>query len=1102
MSRGAALGAFSVLLTLAVGAHTPAVADDAPNDQLIDGLALRSIGPSVSGGRIADIAVHPTRRSTWYVAAGSGGVWKTVNAGITWSPLFDDQATYSIGEITLDPQRPDTVWVGTGENVSGRHVAWGNGVYRSLDGGHSWQAMGLARSEHIGRILVHPQDSKIILVAAEGPLWADGGERGVYRSTDGGESWTRVLHVDERTGATDLEFHPTDPSIVYAATYDRRRTVWSLLAGGTGSGLWKSTDGGVTWRRLSAGLPPADAAVGKIGIAVTPAAPDRVYATIEADADHLGLYASEDAGERWQRRAEYISGGTGPHYYQELEASPRNADHLYQMDVFMHVSRDGGRTFTELGTGREKHSDNHALWIDPDDPTHLIAGTDGGLYESFDDGRKWRHFPNLPISQFYKVALSNRTPYYDVLAGAQDLGTLHGPSRTLHTEGVRNQDWYVSYGADGYGVAFDPLDPDVFYQMSQNGNLVRHHRPSEEDVYIRPQPAPGDPPERWNWDSPLLVSEHAPQRLYFASQRLWRSDDRGDSWTPISGDLTTNANRFELPVGGRVRSADALWDLRAMSRYATLTAISESPRDGARLWTGSDDGLVHTSDDGGERWRQVTPPPLPAQAFINDVEASQHAVDGAFIAADNHKTGDYKPYLFATDDGGRSWRDISGNLADGVIVWAIQQDHIEPNLLFLGAENGLYVTLDGGKHWRRFSAGVPTISFRDVKLQRRDDDVVGATFGRGLYVLDDYGPLRAAAADLRQGGDGIPGDDAGALFAVRDAWWFLPAQPGQAIGLPTQGSSAWRTPNPPHGAVFNVFLSDVPLSAKKARREQEQSQAKDGADVAFPGFETLRDEALAGQTRYALEVSAEDGTPVRRLSVAAKEGLQRVAWNMRTAPGEAIDLSPPGFSPPWFTDPEGALMGPGTYRVQLIEVSDQGVRTLGSAESFTLHAVDNLPPDADPATTVAFRVELLDLSRRLDAVNGVLKEIDARLPYLRTALERTPSADASLYQAIDDVRRSVAAIQETLRGNPARAKLNEPDRPGVISRLYAAGGALATRMAPTATQRENMALARSGLEDVEARVERVRAEQLAAVESALAEAGAPWTPGQRIGARD
>ncbi len=1098
-------GAWAVLATLGLAATVATAQDDvapAPSDRLVDGMALRSIGPSVSGGRIADIAVHPTRRSTWYVAAGSGGVWKTVNAGITWTPLFDRQVSYSIGEITLDPQRPDTVWVGTGENVSGRHVAWGDGVYRSLDGGHGWTRMGLERSEHIGRILVHPTDSQVILVAAEGPLWSDGGERGVYRSNDGGETWTRVLHVDEHTGATDLEFHPTDPSVVYAATYERRRTVWSLLAGGAGSALWKSTDGGVSWRRLSAGLPAEGTTIGKIGIAVTAAAPDRVYATIEADGEHRGLYASLDRGERWQRRADYISGGTGPHYYQELEASPTDPDRLYQMDVFLHVSRDGGRSFTELGTGREKHSDNHALWIDPDDPDHLIAGTDGGLYESFDEGTKWRHFPNLPVSQFYKVALSNRSPYYDVLGGAQDLGTLHGPSRTLHGEGVRNQDWYVSYGADGYGVAFDPEDPDVFYQMSQNGNLVRHHRPSEENLYIRPQPAPGDAPERWNWDSPLLISPHQPQRLYFGSQRLWRSDDRGDSWTPISADLTTNANRFELPVGGRVRSADALWDLRAMSRYATLTAISESPMQADRLWTGSDDGLVHTSGDGGESWRQVTPPPLPAQAFINDVEASRHQADGAFVAADNHKTGDYRAYLYATTDGGRSWRDISGDLPDGVIVWAIQQDHVEPGLLFLGAENGLYVTLDSGKHWKRFSNGVPTISFRDLKLHRRDDDVVGATFGRGLYVLDDYSPLRAAAADLREGGDGIPGDDAGALFAVRDAWWYLPSQPGQAVGLPTQGSSAWRTPNPPHGAVFTVFLDEVPKAPKDARREREKALAENGADVPFPGFDALRDEQLVGKARFEVAISDGQGTPLRRIPVPAKAGTHRVVWDMRTPPPEAIDLSEPGFSPPWFTDPEGALVAHGTYTAQLVQIGPDGVANLGAPQSFRLLPVDNLPADADPAATVAFRMELIDLSRRFDAVNGALEEIGARLPYLRAALGQAPAADAALHLDLDRLASSLAAIRETLRGNPARAKLNEADRPGVASRLYAAGGALATRMAPTATQRTNLALGRSGLEAVEARITRLRTEQLAAVEQALARAGAPWTPGQGVGAKD
>ena len=439
-------------------AAPPALHAQAPDRGRIEaaaaGLELRAIGPALMGGRIADVEIHPSRRSTWYVAAGSGGVWKTTNAGTSWTPIFDDQPSYSIGEITLDPSNPDVVWVGTGENVSGRHVGWGDGVYRSRDGGRTWERMGREASEHIGRILVDPRDGDVILVAAEGPLWSPGGERGVYRSTDGGETWARVLEVDENTGATDLEYHPTDPDVVYAATYQRRRHVWSFLAGGPGSGIWKSTDGGETWREVTVGLPSGD--VGKIGLDVTPAEPDRVYATIEAGEEERGFYRSQDRGESWERRNDYISGGTGPHYYQEIEASPTDPDLVFQMDVFLHVTRDGGETFSVLGTGREKHSDNHALWIDPDDDAHLIVGTDAGLYETFDQGTTWRHFPNLPVSQFYKVALGHGEPFYDVLGGAQDLGTLLGPSRTTNVEGVRNRDWYVPMGADGYHVAIDP----------------------------------------------------------------------------------------------------------------------------------------------------------------------------------------------------------------------------------------------------------------------------------------------------------------------------------------------------------------------------------------------------------------------------------------------------------------------------------------------------------------------------------------------------------------------------------------------------------------------------------------------------------------------
>ena len=684
--------------------------DVASMQKAANGLKLRNIGPAVMGGRIADIAVNPHNKSNWFIAVGSGGVWKTDNSGITWKPVFDNESSYSIGTITIDPNTPSTVWVGTGENVSGRHVGWGDGVYKSTNAGATWQNMGLEKSEHIGRILVDPRNSDVVFVAAEGPLWSSGGERGLYKSTDGGKTWSAPLLIDENTGVTDMEFDPSNPDVIYAAAYQRRRKTWSLLSGGPKSGIYKSTDNGDTWKQITTGLPGADK--GKIGLAVTPANPDLVYATIESDNRNKGFYKSTDKGESWTKQNSYTSGGTGPHYYQEIEVSPQNPDLIYQMDVFIQVTRDGGKSFNVLGNGREKHSDNHALWIDPDNGNHLIAGTDGGLYETYDEGTTWRQFPNLPIAQFYKIALDNAEPFYNVVAGAQDLGTLLGPTRTTNTEGVRNQDWYVPLGADGYDAAFDPEDPNTVYMEIQGGELNRLDRKTQEVIKIKPSPAPGDAPERFNWDAPIVVSPHDNKTLFFGSQRVWKSEDRGDSWTAISKDLTTNTNRYTLEMMDRVQSVDALYDNGAMSKYATLTGISESPVTEGLLYTGSDDGLIHVSEDGGQNWKKAgNLPKVPERSFINDVEASQHDANTVFAIADGHKLGDYNTYLFMSKNKGKSWQSIAGDLPAETIVWSIKQDHEDENLLFLGAEYGIYFSPNMGVNWIKLGNGGANDSF-------------------------------------------------------------------------------------------------------------------------------------------------------------------------------------------------------------------------------------------------------------------------------------------------------------------------------------------------------------------------------------------------------
>ncbi|MEO0338032.1 MAG: glycosyl hydrolase [Bacteroidota bacterium] len=1075
------LGAFLFFCCVALSGQSDIKTDIA---KAVNGFSMRSIGPALMGGRISDIAVSPTHPSTWYVSAGSGNLWKTTNAGITWKPVFDNQASYSIGTVTIDPNYPETVWVGTGENVSGRHVGWGDGIYKSQDGGKTWKNMGLAKSEHLGKILVDPRNSDVVLVAAEGPLWTAGGDRGLYRSEDGGETWALALEIDKNTGVTDIEFDPSNPDVVYAAAYQRRRKIWALLGGGPKSGIYKSVDNGKTWRAVKTGLPKGD--IGKIGLAVTPANPNLVYATIEATQSEKGFYRSTDKGESWEKRNSYTSGGTGPHYYQEIEASPTDPDLIYQMDVFLHVTRDGGKTFDYLGTGREKHSDNHALWIDPNHGHHLIAGTDAGLYESFDDGAHWRHFPNLPISQFYKLGLDNAEPFYNIIGGAQDLGTLIGPSRTMNVEGVRNQDWYVPLGADGYDSAFDPENPNIAYMEIQQGLLHRYDKRSHEVLNIQPQAAPNDPPERWNWDSPILISPHNNKRLYFGSQRLWKSENQGDSWTPISEDLTTNTNRYELEMMGKLWSTDALYDNGAMSKYATLTSIAESPKVEGLLYTGSDDGLVNISEDGGQNWRKSGVfGDVPERSFINDIEASSHNADEAFVVVDAHKEGDYSPYIFMSENRGRSWKSISGDLHEGTIVWVIKQDHINENLLFIGTEYGVYFSYNKGRNWIKLGAGAPTIPFRDIELHPRDNDLVGATFGRGFYVLDDYSALRDIASAVEQG--------ANTLFAVRDAWWYIPSEPMQAKGMPTLGSTSYRADNPSFGAHFTYYIKDLPQTAKSKRQKEEKEQGS----APFPGYEALRAEAIEGSPQVLLLVKDAAGQPIRWIKGSSKTGINRVNWDLRLAAPDPINLSRPSFVPPWAGNSKGPLAAPGTYTVEMFVEHNGQIEKQGTAQSFAVKPVLNTVEGTDFGAVASFQQQTSDLSRSISSAGRQIGEANERLRYIKAALPQTPQVTEEHFAQWTKLKQELAQLSMQLYGDPARQRLNESTSPAISGRvgniIY---GHWDTRQMPTQTHRENLRLAKEGFgqfsKDLQATLQ-----ALDTFEEALEKAGAPFTRGRR-----
>ncbi|MDX1501921.1 MAG: glycosyl hydrolase, partial [Thermoanaerobaculia bacterium] len=974
------------LLTLALLATAPAAArkhksDEAAADEakplfdsgLLAGMKLRGIGPAIASGRVSDIAVHPEDEATWYVAVASGGVWKTVNAGTTWTPIFDGESSYSIGCVTLDPNDPDTVWVGTGENNSQRSVSWGDGVYKSLDGGKSWKNMGLPESEHIGRIVVDPRDSDVVYVAAQGPLWRAGGDRGLYKTTDGGATWEKVLEISENTGVNEVWLDPRDPDTLWASSYQRRRHTWTLIDGGPESAIYKSTDAGATWRKLTSGLPTTD--MGKIGLAVSPADPDVVYAVIESLDDEGGTFRSTDGGETWEKRSGYTSGS--PQYYNELIPDPVDVDRVYSMDTWLHVTEDGGKSFQQVPEV-SKHVDNHALWIDPDDTDHLIAGCDGGVYESWDRGATWDFKPNLPITQFYKIAVDDDLPFYNVYGGTQDNSTLGGPSRTTSEHGITNHDWFVTVGGDGFDPAVEPGNPDIVYSQWQYGNLVRYDRASGELTDVQPQEEPGEAPSRWNWDSALLLSPHSPTRLYFASQRVYRSDDRGDTWTPISGDLTRNLDRNQLEVMGRIWSVDTVAKNNSTSFFGNVVSLSESPRVEGLIYAGTDDGLIQITGDGGGSWHEVASfPGVPDMAYVADLEASLHDDDTVFAAIDNHKKGDFKPYLLESSDRGRTWTSIASDLPEGGPVLTVAQDHEDPDLLFAGTEYGLYVSRDGGGSWVELTGGLPTIAVRDLEIQRREDDLVVGTFGRGFYILDDYSPLRAMSET------GLEGE--AVLFEPRRAWAFNKSFELGYNGVAFQGDSFYSAPNPPVGAVVTYYLKEGFQTLRDERREEEKGRKEKGEDTPYPSWEALRAEDREEDPAVVVTVRDADGQVVRRFTGPAGAGLHRVTWDLRYPPPDPASLTPPvrhAFS----SDPMGPMVAPGSYTVSLSSWHRGAMTELAGPVPLEVEATGTVTlPAPDRAAALAFERQAAELQRRVMGAGRLANELDDRIAHLRKA---------------------------------------------------------------------------------------------------------------------
>ncbi len=991
---------------------TPTPIEKLPYDAgTVGALSFRMVGPALTSGRVIDIAVHPTNKDTWYVAAAAGGVWLTQNHGITFEPIFDNYGSYSIGCLAIAPSNPNTVWVGSGENNNQRSVSYGDGIYKSVDGGKSFANMGLKNTEHIGKIVVHPTNENIIWVAAYGPLWSSGGERGVYKTTDGGATWTRTLFVSEHTGISEIAIDPNNPDILYAAAHQRRRHEYTYIGGGPESGLYKSTDGGATWKEINSGLPKGD--MGRVGLAVSPADANVVYAIVEARYNKGGVFRSNNKGETWSKQGSFSTSGN---YYQEIICDPKDVNKVFAMDTYMHHSTDGGKNFEPTGE-KNKHVDNHCIWIDPSNTNHWLVGCDGGLYETYTHAKEWSFYGNLPIIQFYKVATDNAVPFYNIYGGTQDNNSMGGPAATNNVAGILNADWFITNGGDGFESATDWSNPNITYAQAQYGWLVRYDRASGEKVPIQPMPAVGEPGYRWNWDAPLIVSKHDASTLYFAANKLFKTTNKGDDWQTISPDLTQQIDRNEIEVMGQVWTIDAVMKNASTTVYGNIVALDESPKKKGLLYVGTDDGLVQVSENDGQTWtKYLTFPGVPLNTRVNMLTASVHQENVVYACFNAQRQGDFKPYLLKSSDKGKTWVNIAGNLPVRGTVYCLKQDPVVENLLFVGTEFGAYFSTDGGSNWTKL-AGLPTIAVYDLDIQEREVDLVAATFGRGFYVLDNYSPLRTLSKEnLSQKAH---------LFPVKDALLYVQADPLGLEGTGFQGHNMWAAQNPSFGATFTLYIKDVPSTLVSTRQQKEKELEKEKKDVSYPSFETLRAEALDEAAKLIWIISDAQGTEIRRLTSSPQKGIVRQQWDLRKASTNPVG----GWG-------RGPLVVPGTYQLKVVMLHNGQTEELVANSTFVVKGLNNQTLLAKDQTELnSFRAEVAELNRQVSGAEKRFEELNEELAIIEKAVLNYPNTDLELLKEIRALKVLKAELRLQLSGDELRTKHEFETAPSFTSRL-------------------------------------------------------------------
>ena len=1055
---------------------------DDPVASAISGLKFRSIGPAFTSGRIADIEVNPDNTAEYYVAAACGHIWKTVNNGISFKPVFDNYGAYSIGCVTIDPNNHNVVWAGTGEHNHQRAIGYGNGVYKSLDGGKSWKNMGLKNSRQIGEINIDPRNSDIVFVAAEGSIWGPGGDRGLYKTEDGGKTWKKVLDISENTGVNNIARDPSNPDIMYVTSEQRRRHVFTKIGGGPETKVYKSEDGGNTWRKIMKGLPSVD--MGGTGIAISPVDPNVVYIIVEAAEGKGGFFRSTDKGESWTKMSDHTSSGQ---YDNKIWCDPKDVDKVYSVETFTKYTEDGGKTWKKLGNNK-RHVDDHAMWIDPENLRHFLIGGDGGVYVSYDAGKTFRHISNLPITQFYRVYLDNAEPFYNVYGGTQDNNSYGGPSRSICEAGVSKCEWTVTLGGDGFWGAVDPENPDIVYSEYQYGNLYRYDKKSGQRLKIKPAPGKDELTYRWNWNAPFIISPHNHKRLYLAANKLFRSDDQGNSWQTISPDLTAQIDRNTWKVMGKYWSAEAVKKDVSTSLYGTLVSFDESPVKEGLLYTGSDDGVIQISDDGGKTWRKAGKfPGVPEYTYVSDIFADRFDENIVYATFDNRKRDDFKPYILKSSDKGKSWVSISNNLPENGTVHTVSQDFKNKNLLFAGTEFGFFFSLDGGKKWTQIKGGLPDIAVRDIAIQKRENDIVLATFGRGFYILDNYQPLREINEDFLKQKDAY-------VFPVKDALQYV--QTGSKYG---QGETDYFAKNPPYGAVFTWYLKEKPLSTAEERRKKEKELFKKGEKIPQATWKELEDEKKEEPSYLLFTVKDSEGNVVKKITAKPSKGINSTAWNLVYDNPFPVDEKQKKFDP-FKKSNFGMPVLPGTYTVEMGLYDKGKFKKLTGPVSFKVKRLKNTTlPESNEKDLASYYKDLTFVVRKMYAAGNYAETLKQKIVLMKQTTLKTASASNELMSKIQKAEKSLNDLIFKMNGVSPKASYEEipPHKLPVSVRLRDLSWMHIESTAPVSeTEKQQLKIVKEEMQEIISALRQIAIKSIPEIEKELDAAGAPWTPGR------